>query len=618
MELTHLGFAEEPFRISDNADFLYLDPPRRGALSILITAVSDGTPSILINGGPEVGKTSVMIALAEALAGRRGVRLLRFEQVFQCNENTTLQDVLTACQRPEQCVNVLLLDDADQLTDDVTTSLWAWADEFRKAVAPLTIVMSATPKPVLHDTASKPADLPILVDRVVTLEPLAQSHLREMIQHRLDKAGYTGPEPFSPEAIARIAFYSRGYPGRITRLCSHILNRISDATPLPLTGTAVKEAAWDLFLPESVKCRLRELQFGQCSAAAVEERDNLCRETALPFPKPKSMTVGTGKRIRRDGIQVSTQGSSAEAPFGPLPDLLRADAPVGARKENAWLSKLHAALTGWFARSRRTLAETPLPRPPSMSIDAMTARIRAARASRNQDTPEEAFLPRLPFPAIGGLITRARALLKTTAASASREDLWLQPLSQLPKSVTWTAVGLSVFVGGAIGYLMVGGVDQRSTIGGSDGGRSVASAADLDTAGGLPTARPIIIAGERNTPIGPQPLPRPSKATPTTSGRTDGGTAAIKASLKTPAASATAVASIPEKSTTKPATKSQIETVQKLLTQYGFAPGPIDGIAGRQTRAAIRAFQKQRGLAVDGIASDKLIENLTKQPPKKS
>ncbi len=42
--------------------------------------------------------------------------------------------------------------------------------------------------------------------------------------------------------------------------------------------------------------------------------------------------------------------------------------------------------------------------------------------------------------------------------------------------------------------------------------------------------------------------------------------------------------------------------LQKALKRAGFDPGPLDGISGPKTRAAIKAFQAARGLVVDGIA----------------
>lgn len=45
-----------------------------------------------------------------------------------------------------------------------------------------------------------------------------------------------------------------------------------------------------------------------------------------------------------------------------------------------------------------------------------------------------------------------------------------------------------------------------------------------------------------------------------------------------------------------------IREIQTALAKAGYRPGPIDGVWGRQTAAAIRAFQQDKGLAVDGIA----------------
>jgi uncharacterized protein (TIGR02594 family) len=42
-------------------------------------------------------------------------------------------------------------------------------------------------------------------------------------------------------------------------------------------------------------------------------------------------------------------------------------------------------------------------------------------------------------------------------------------------------------------------------------------------------------------------------------------------------------------------------TIQRRLKGAGFDPGPLDGVRGRLTVRAIKAFQAARGLAVDGV-----------------
>ncbi len=45
----------------------------------------------------------------------------------------------------------------------------------------------------------------------------------------------------------------------------------------------------------------------------------------------------------------------------------------------------------------------------------------------------------------------------------------------------------------------------------------------------------------------------------------------------------------------------EVRTLQQALARAGFSPGPIDGEFGPKTLAAVRAFQRAKGLEVDGI-----------------
>ena len=45
---------------------------------------------------------------------------------------------------------------------------------------------------------------------------------------------------------------------------------------------------------------------------------------------------------------------------------------------------------------------------------------------------------------------------------------------------------------------------------------------------------------------------------------------------------------------------ADVERAQQALKQMGHDPGPIDGVMGAQTAAALRAYQKTQGLRVTG------------------
>jgi peptidoglycan hydrolase-like protein with peptidoglycan-binding domain len=44
-----------------------------------------------------------------------------------------------------------------------------------------------------------------------------------------------------------------------------------------------------------------------------------------------------------------------------------------------------------------------------------------------------------------------------------------------------------------------------------------------------------------------------------------------------------------------------VRELQIALTEIGQNPGPVDGHFGPQTLAAVKAFQQERGIAVDGV-----------------
>lgn len=53
-----------------------------------------------------------------------------------------------------------------------------------------------------------------------------------------------------------------------------------------------------------------------------------------------------------------------------------------------------------------------------------------------------------------------------------------------------------------------------------------------------------------------------------------------------------------------------IREIQEALARVGLDPGPIDGIWGRKTVAAVKLFQGREGLAVDGIVGPETAAHL--------
>jgi N-acetylmuramoyl-L-alanine amidase len=55
---------------------------------------------------------------------------------------------------------------------------------------------------------------------------------------------------------------------------------------------------------------------------------------------------------------------------------------------------------------------------------------------------------------------------------------------------------------------------------------------------------------------------------------------------------------------------SEVKDLQRKLVQIGYQVGKVDGLYGKSTTAAVKRFQKNRGLKVDGIAGRETIQEL--------
>ncbi|RNC28910.1 MAG: Spore cortex-lytic enzyme [Candidatus Dichloromethanomonas elyunquensis] len=57
---------------------------------------------------------------------------------------------------------------------------------------------------------------------------------------------------------------------------------------------------------------------------------------------------------------------------------------------------------------------------------------------------------------------------------------------------------------------------------------------------------------------------------------------------------------------------AEVKDLQKRLVQIGFQVGNVDGVYGKATAAAVKRFQKSRGIKVDGLAGSNTIDELKK------
>jgi peptidoglycan hydrolase-like protein with peptidoglycan-binding domain len=64
-------------------------------------------------------------------------------------------------------------------------------------------------------------------------------------------------------------------------------------------------------------------------------------------------------------------------------------------------------------------------------------------------------------------------------------------------------------------------------------------------------------------------------------------------------------------------TRGDIQVAEAHLHDFGFDPGPVDGIYTAQTQDAVRAFQTTYGLSVSGLLDPQTREQLKVGPDSK-
>jgi peptidoglycan hydrolase-like protein with peptidoglycan-binding domain len=133
---------------------------------------------------------------------------------------------------------------------------------------------------------------------------------------------------------------------------------------------------------------------------------------------------------------------------------------------------------------------------------------------------------------------------------------------------------------------------QPGPIDGISGSRTIAAVTAFQTDAGLKADG---LAGRAT---------RASLKTRYAAGTTASGTAATTTTATTDTAveSSTTTTTVTASGILREGSRgADVQRVQELLANIGYAPGPIDGIFGPKTKVAVLAFQDDHGLRVDGL-----------------
>ena len=242
MFLHYFNLREQPFGVTPDPRFIYMGTAHQKAYSSLLYSIESQRGFMALIAPPGLGKTTVLLKLLEELQ-----RTSRTAFVFQVNPTPVqlLRGIIAdlgAAPRGHDLVElqrqfgelvfriaqsgkrvVLAVDEAQNL-DEVVLEMMRMLSNFETRETKLLQIVIAG-QPQLAQKLSSP-HLEQLRQRLAVVArcvPLKNDEVPKYIAHRLQVAGYKGPDLFTPEALQVITRESKGVPRSVNHLCFQAL-----------------------------------------------------------------------------------------------------------------------------------------------------------------------------------------------------------------------------------------------------------------------------------------------------------------------------------------------------------------------------------------------------------
>ena len=284
MYTAYFGLNSKPFNITPDPAFLFVTEQHREALTGLTYSILDRKGFLALSGTAGSGKTTLLTWVLEKLPTTQvrssvilNPTLTRDEflemvmldfgicdiPVSKAQRLWMLQSFLVKGQQ-EGKISVLIVDEAHKLTAELLEEIRLLGN-FECAQEKL-IQVVLIGQSELDDLLNRP-DLWQFKQRLsvrLTLQPLGVNEVGRYVAHRWSVAGGKNPPPFSSDAIADLAKWSKGIPRVINSICD---NALLDAFAETASCVGV----------EHIHCAVRDL--------------HLADEKSLPTPKLSAPVV---------------------------------------------------------------------------------------------------------------------------------------------------------------------------------------------------------------------------------------------------------------------------------------------------------------------------------------
>jgi general secretion pathway protein A len=270
---SYFGFRETPFGMTPDPRFFYSSALYREGLAALAYGIKAKKGFMLLTGEVGTGKTILLRKLMRHLESA-----VRF--VFISSSHLTsygLLDLITqdlgAASKDKNRLEMihdlhehllqelgkgqtvaLLIDEGQNLSDEALEGLCALSNLETDEEKLLQIVLVGQPELAVKLNKSSLRRLKqriAIYHRLYALQTIGE--VEDYVRHRVQVAGYDGPEIFTKESIEAIWYYSAGTPRLINVICDNSLAMACEASKKKISAYMVMKAAGGLLLERAIE-----------------------------------------------------------------------------------------------------------------------------------------------------------------------------------------------------------------------------------------------------------------------------------------------------------------------------------------------------------------------------
>lgn len=239
---SHFGFRDFPFRIASDPSGFYFNRRIQTTYTKLLQGIYSDVPLLVLTGQTGTGKTALVRKISvdlgrqyQAIFSRR--RYSGFEELVEdfcrqlnldCSEKTLLQNVHLLSnhlieERGKGRHILFVLDATEDFSPDAIVNLILLTGIPKSSGSLFQVLLIGLPAMEQAFEETHLAQFKNDTNCWLRLVNLGTKEVGDYVEFRIRSVGCRKDNPFSPDAISRIAYYSGGNPGIINRFCSFAL-----------------------------------------------------------------------------------------------------------------------------------------------------------------------------------------------------------------------------------------------------------------------------------------------------------------------------------------------------------------------------------------------------------